>query len=140
MNLDKLKSYRVDSAYTTGVTITLPKAPDVAFQVVLPGKHNRAYIADVYGALQLTMDGDISSVQTSVLEARERQEQAFLRHCLKSIDGEPVPDSFADEYPEALEELMAKANEMALALQEDADDAEKKSVPTSAGSIVGAVG
>jgi hypothetical protein len=140
MSLDKLKRYRVDSAYTQGVVITLDEAPDVEFLVRLPGKHNRAYIAEMYGAVEFSLDGEVPNVTRTFSEMQDLQERAFLKHCLLSIDGEPVPPDFAAEYPDALEELMAKANKMAQAHQEGADAAKKKSVTTFDGSVAGVAG
>lgn len=123
MSLEKLKKYRVNSGYTEGVVITLDDAPDVECRVVLPGKHNRAYIAEIYGAIELSVEGEDATLKTSVIDAQEHQEAAFLKHCLKSIDDEPVPESFARDYPDALAEIMRKAKEHAQSLEKDTERA-----------------
>lgn len=141
MSLDKLKSYRVNKAFTEGVTIHLDDAPDVDFTVVLPGPYNRPYMAAMYGGIEVDFSDDgASRAKTNVLQARETQIVAFLEHCLRWIDGEPVPEDFRDEYPAAVDELMAKATELANRLDEEVDDAAGKLSPTSIGSVGGATG
>ncbi len=144
MNLDALKSYKVNEAYTTGAIIELDNAPGVEFRVVLPGKHNRAYISAVYDLVDIRL-GDGSEDQevelkTSLVATRDAQEAAFMAHCLKSIDGEPVPEDFLEQYPDAVEELMRKANEMLQELEGGAERAAKKSAISSSGNIAGVIG
>ncbi len=135
-----LKAYKLDKAFTDGVVIRLEDAPDVAFLVRLPSGYNRAYTQAVYGGMRFDLD-DEGNVKPggSLLETKYAQEDAFMEHCLVSIDGEPVPDNFAVDYPRALQELMSKAQELANALDEQVDDAVKKSPATSNGSTDGEV-
>ena len=138
---EKLNKYKVDKGYTKGVVINLDDAPDVDFLVKLPGPYNRPYMADVYGSIQLDMASeDMPSPKMSVMQARDVQEAAFLEHCLVSIDGEDVPENFATEFPEAVEELMKKAGELVQQVSNRVEDGIKKSLPTSTGSAGGATG
>ena len=138
MSLEKLSKYKVNKAFTEGVDIYLDDAPDVCFKVRLPGQYNRQYMAEMYGAIEVSFDDGEATTKTNVLQARDVQEKAFINHCLLSIDGEPIPDGFADEYPSALEELIIKANDLSEALTSRVDDAAKKSAPSLIGKSVGA--
>lgn len=137
MSLDKLKSYRINNAYTEGVIINLDDADDVDFLVKLPGPYNRPYIAAIYGDIDIDMSGETSN-KINVLRTREVQEKAFLDHCLVSIDGEVPPKDFAELYPAALEELMSKATAKVEEISARVDAGIKKSQPTSIGKVAGA--
>lgn len=141
MNFEKLGAYRINPVYTEGVDIFLDRAPGVPFTVALPGKHNRAYIAALYSGIEFSIEGDDAQLNTSAIDLRERQEKAFLDHCLKKMDGEAFNAEslkvFSDGHPDALEELMVKANELALEIQEDAEQAGKTSAVSSSGSSDG---
>ena len=133
-----LKKYKLDKAFTDGVDIYLDDAPDVAFKVRLPSNYNRAYSQALYGAMGFDIDDDGKvKPQGSLIDTKYAQEDAFLNHCLLSIDGDPVPADFATEYPRALQELTSKANELAAALDEQVQDSVKKSQASSTGSSDG---
>jgi len=132
--MDKLKSYKLDCAFTDGVCIRLDNAPDVEFMVRLPSQYNRAYTQALYGALDWSLndEGDIKP-GGNVLDTRFHQIDAFIGHCLLSVDGEPAPDNFSTEYPGAVDELMIKANELANAISERVDDSVGKSSGSASG-------
>lgn len=141
MSLDKLKAYEVNKAFTEGVNIFLDDAPEVEFLVKLPGQYNRAYIAALYGGIQIDItDTEASEVKTNVLEARESQVSAFVEHCIVSIDGEDVPKDIYSTHPAAVNELIAKAQDLVEAIDKEVELASKKSSPTSLGSVGGATG
>ena len=141
MSLDKLSKYKVNKAFTEGVDIYLDDAPDVCFKVRLPGQYNRAYMAEMYGSIEVdfTEDGE-AKTKTNVLKARDTQERAFLKHCIISIDGEPAPDDFVINFPAALEELSSKAVKLLEGLEKAVDEGAKKSQPSLVGSESGATG
>ena len=132
--MDKLGKYKLDKSFTDGVLIRLDDAPDVEFMVRLPSQYNRAYTQALYGAMDWSV-GDDGKVNTggNLMDTRYSQLDAFLAHCLLTMDGEPIPDNFATEYPEALDELMTKANELANAISERVDDSVKKSLGSASG-------
>lgn len=141
MSLDKLSKYKVNKAFTEGVVINLSDAPDVDFLVRLPGQYNRAYMAEVYGSLNLTFDDDGKPVGVAnVIATRQLQEEAFLKHCLLAIDGEPTPVGFAEEYPKAIEELMVEAGKLVDQIAKGVDEGVKKSAPTLIGNANGTDG
>ena len=133
--MDKLAKYKLDKAFTSGVEIRLDGAPDVAFLVRLPSQYNRAYSQALYGAMNLTI-GDDGKVKAdgNLMNTRYVQVDAFIDACLVSIDGEPVPAGFATDYPEAIEELMTKANELANSITERVDESVKKLSASASGS------
>ncbi len=138
MPLAKLAKYQVDKAFTEGVELFLDDALDCPFLVKLPGEYNRPYIVELYGAIEVDFDADGETrAKTNVMAAREGQINAFVKHCIVSVDGEPTPDGFATEYPKAVSELMTKANSALEALQEDVEEAAKKSQPTLVGNQAG---
>lgn len=133
-----LEKYKLDKAFTKGTIIYLDSAPHVEFLVKLPSPYNRGYTQGLYGAMDFSIDGE-GEVKAGggLISAKYAQEDAFLDHCLVSIDGEPVPKEFSVEYPEALQELMSKATELANAITERVDDSVKKSSASSDGSETG---
>ena len=138
MSLDKLNKYKINKAFTEGVDIVLDDAPDVVFKVKLPGQYNRAYIADIYQSVDIDYSNDGAvTPKGNVMDARQVQIDAFVEHCLVSIDGEPVPQNFAEEYLPAIEDLMVKASELVESIQTLEDEAVKKSQLSSAGKIAG---
>lgn len=139
MSLDKLKAYRINSAYTEGVDIYLDDARDVAFRVVLPGPYNRPYIAELYSDINISFDED-DTATSNLIVAANAQIEAFMKHCLISIDGEPPPENFERDYPKALEELMKKAQELVVKIESEVEKASKKLSPTSIGNVGGATG
>jgi hypothetical protein len=50
------------------------------------------------------------------------------------MDGDPLPDSFQEDYPAAVAELVEKANELVSNIEEKVETSVKKSQPTSTGS------
>ncbi len=118
--------------------ITLDQAPGVTFKVRLPSNYNREYARVLYagGRFELDDDGQLVS-KTSVIEAAHANQDAFLKGCLLSMNGGPIPEKFAEEYPEALAELMVKAREMADALDEGIGEQVKKSATSSSGQTLG---
>jgi len=141
MSLDKLSKYRVNKAFTEGVDIHLDDAPDVCFRVKLPGQYNRAYMAEMYGSIEVDFnEAGEAKTKTNILKARDTQELAFIKHCLVSIDGEPAPDNFASDFPLALEELLLKSNKLLEGLDKAVDEGSKKSQPSLVGSTSGATG
>lgn len=133
--MDKLKHYKLDRAFTDGVEIRLDNATDVAFLVRLPSQYNRAYQQAVYEGIDISTD-DNGNVLTGqkILLTRWAQEDAFIRACLVSVDGGPVPANFADEYPAALAELMAKASDLVTDIEERVASSVKGSPGSSTGS------
>lgn len=163
MNLDKLKHYRLDPAFIDGVIITLDEAPDAEFLIRLPCKYNRAFTSEIIGAFEIPMPDDAAEAATEkaneagdakddkgpesvnptaqVAAFLDRRREAFVRHCIVSMDGEPIdPDQLERECPEVVDQLLEKADAMAKALQEGADAAKKKSAPTSPGTTPGESG
>lgn len=138
--MDKLSKYRVDKGYTEGVHLTLDNAPDVDFLVKLPGPHNRAYMAEVYGRINIDMSSDEVELSLSALDAKTIQEESFVKHCIMSIDGEPAPEDFLEQYPDAVSELMSKAQAIVNKLMGVVEDGVKKLVPISTGNNAGATG
>lgn len=136
--MDKLANYKLDGAFSEGVSIYLDDAPDVEFKVRLPSPYNRGYTQALYGAMEWKVEED-GTVNTggNLMSTRYAQEDAFLAHCLLSIDGEPVPSDFADTYPEAITELLGKATELANEINEKVDKTAKKSSASSSGSDSG---
>ena len=131
--MKKLAAYKLDKSFTDGVTIRLDNAPDVEFAVVLPSPYNRAYSQALYGAMNWSMEDGKVQTGGGIMDTRYAQEDAFLDHCLKSIDGEPAPENFRTDYPEALAELMVKAEELAEAVTDKVDTSVKKSPASSDG-------
>ena len=132
--MDKLASYKLDKAFTEGVDLTLDAAPDVVFRVRLPSQYNRAYTQALYAGMDFDMtDGEVKP-KGGVMAAKYAQDDAFIAHCLLSMDGEAIPDSFASEYPIAVAELIEKATELASKIEAKVSDTVEKSQPTSLGS------
>ena len=138
--MDKLSAYKLDNAYTGGVELTLDNAPDVIFMVRLPSMYNRAYTQALYSGMHMEVndDGTVTG-DTNIMDAKYAQEDAFVAHCLVSIDGEPLSKSFADDYPAALAELMEKATALATSIEEKVTESVKKSPTTSHGKSGGRV-
>ena len=136
--MDKLAAYKLDKAYTEGVEITLDSAPDVIFLVKLPSMQNRLYAQALYSGMQMapSEDGEMEA-GVSLIVAKYAQEEAFCAHCIVSVDGEPLPDGFIDDYPSAVAELSEKASEMARAIDEKVERTVKKSPATSIGKGAG---
>ncbi len=136
--MDKLAKYKLDKSFTEGVEIRLDNAPDVVFLVTLPSMYNRNYAQAMYSGMSMSMsdDGNITA-DTNIVVARYVQEDAFFDHCLKEMDGEPVPESFKRDYPEALTELMTKATELANDIENRVNDAVGKSQASSTGKADG---
>lgn len=136
--MNKLGKYKLDKAFTKGVELRLDDAPDVVFMVRLPSQYNRSYTQALYGAMEWNV-GEDGNIKTggSLMQTRYAQEDAFIEHCLLSMDGEPIEDDFASEYPEAVQELMSKATELANDMQERVESSVKKSQTSSGGSESG---
>jgi len=134
--MDKLKSYRLDKAFTEGVDIILDHAPDVLFKVRLPSQYNRGYMQALYSGIELD---SLSGVKTgaTLMGTKYAQQEAFVGHCMVSVDGEPVPSNFRDEYPAALDELIEKATVLAGQLDAKVEGDAKKSPPSSSGKASG---
>jgi hypothetical protein len=137
--MDKLARYKLDKAFTEGVDLYLDEAPDVVFRVRLPSRYNRAYTNAIYGGMGLKLSSDgLVKTDSSIMDARFAQEDAFVAHCILSMDGEALPENFATDYPEALAELMEKATELANEIEAKVADTVKKSPALSSGSENGA--
>ena len=107
--MDKLASYKLNKAFTEGVDICLDDAPEVQFRVRLPSQYNRGYTNAIYGGMGFKVSADgMMQTEANIMDAKYAQEDAFLAHCLVSMDGEPVPADFAAEYPAALAEPPAR--------------------------------
>ena len=136
--MDKLARYKLDSAFTDGVEIYLDDAPDCCFLVKLPSQYNRGYTNAVYAGMSFQVDANgISKGKANITDARFGQQDAFIAHCIVSMDGEPLPNDFVKQYPKAVDELMIKANEMAAEIQERVEVSVKKSSTLSGGSEAG---
>ena len=134
--MDKLKAYKLDKAFTDGVDIRLDGA-DVLCKVRLPSQYNRGYTQALYSGIGFEFSDGLVKPSGSVMDTRYAQEDAFIEHCLLSIDGEAVPADFATDYPTALAEIMEKATELANAIEEKVNTTVKKSRPTLAGKGTG---
>lgn len=136
--MDKLAAYKLDKAFTDGVDIYLDDAPDVPFRIRLPSQYNRAYSQALYGGMQFQVDAE-GKVKpgADLIATRYAQEDAFLAHCLLSIDGEAPPEHFAQDYPAAMSELLNKATELANDLESTVSTSVKKSPTSSTGSESG---
>jgi len=132
--MNKLARYKLDKAFTHGVDIYLDAAPDCAFRVRLPSQYNRVYTQALYAGIDFDLSSGEAKPKGGVMAAKYAQEDAFVAHCMVSIDDEDVPDNFATEYPMALSELMDKANELAESIEHKVTDSVEKSRPTSVGS------
>lgn len=136
--MDKLVKYKIDKAFTEGVDIRLDDAPEVCFRVRLPSQYNRGYTNKLYSGMNLKIseDGKVNS-DANVMDAKYASEDAFVDHCLVSMDGDPIPDSFAADYPTALSELIGKATELAAEIEARVSDTAKKSPSLSDGKESG---
>ena len=134
--MNKLKAYKLNKAFTDGVDIRLDGA-DVVCKVRLPSQYNRGYSQALYAGIGLEFDNGIVKPSGSIMDTRYAQEDAFVEHCLLSIDGESIPDNFSTEYPTALAEIMEKATELANAIEEKVATTVKKSQPISTGKETG---
>ena len=135
--MNKLKNYKLNKAFTDGVDIRLDGA-DVVCKVRLPSQYNRGYTQALYSGIGFEFNDDgMVKPSGSLMDTRYAQEDAFVQHCLLSIDDEPVPGNFAAEYPAALAELMEKSTELANAIEEKVNSTVKKSRPISTGSETG---
>jgi len=137
--MEKLQAYKLDKAFTDGVVIRLDSAPDVEFLVRLPSQYNRGYTQAVYGDAGFTLgeNGQVEVKGGGVVEIKWRQEDAFADHCLVSIDGDPVPADFREQYPAAISELFMKANQLAQEVDGRVGEAAKKSLASLTGSRSG---
>lgn len=135
MSLDK---YKLDKAFTEGVDIRLDDSPEDVFRVKLPSQYNRGYTQAMYSAMDWSYDDD-GKVRTggNLMGTRFAQEDAFIKFCLVSLNGEPLPDGFADEFPRAVTELISKAQDLANEIEERVSDSTKKSSASSAGKESG---
>lgn len=136
--MDKLGKYKLDKAFSDGVDIRLDDAPDVVFTVRLPSQYNRAYTQALYSSMEWDL-GEDGAIKTggSLMATRYAQEDAFLEHCLMSMDGEPITEGFAKDYPEAVAELMSKAIDLSNDIQERVETSVKKSPASSNGNDSG---
>jgi hypothetical protein len=132
-----LSKYKLNKAFTEGVDIRLDDAPDVVFRVRLPSQYNRGYTQALYSGLEWSLEDGEVKTGGSMIATRYVQTDAFMEHCLVSIDGEPVPDSFAEEYPEAVSELMNKTSELVEELESKVESTVGKSQTSSPGSESG---
>lgn len=134
--MNKLKAYKLNKAFTDGVDIPLDGA-DVVCKVRLPSQYNRGYTEALYSGIGFEFSEGGVKPSGSLMATRYAQEDAFVEHCLLSIDGEPVPADFATEYPTALVEIMEKATELANAIEEKVSTTVKKLQPSSTGKETG---
>jgi len=132
-----LESYKLDKAFTDGVDIRLDNAPEVVFKVRLPSQYNRGYTQAMYASIEWSMGPDGIKTGSSLMATKFAQEDAFMANCLISMDGDPIPAGFQDEYPAAVEELMRKANELTKEIDEKVEDSVKKSPALSSGKANG---
>jgi len=132
--VNKLKAYKLNKAFTDGVEIRLDDAPDVVFLVRLPSTYNRGYSEALYSGMSMSLDED-GQVKTgsSLMVARYVQEDAFVEHCMVSMDGDPIDDDFQAEYPEAVAELISKAGDLVEAIESKVTDAVGKSQASLSG-------
>jgi len=132
--MNKLKAYKLNKAFTDGVEIRLDDAPDVVFLVRLPSTYNRGYSEALYSGMSMSLDED-GQVKTgsSLMVARYVQEDAFVEHCMVSMDGDPIDDDFQAEYPEAVAELISKAGDLVEAIESKVTDAVGKSQASLSG-------
>ncbi len=129
-----LDSYKVDSAFTKGVVITLEKAPDVEFLVKLPSRYNRGYTQAIYDGVSFQLESGNVVPTGNLVEMSFRQKDAFVAHCIVSMDRKPVPAGFADDYQDAVSELYDKAMQLANAMEEKVTASVKKLSASSNGA------
>lgn len=135
--MDKLAAYKLNNAYTDGVEIGLDNS-DVVFMVRLPSMYNREYTQALYSGLNMDVGEDGTVTGTSnIMDHKYAQEDAFFNYCLVSMDGDPIPSDLKSNYPAVLEELIAKATEIAGAIEEEVETSVKKSLNTSSGKDAG---
>ena len=134
-----LDAYKLDKAFTEGVEIRLDDAPDVVFLVRLPSQYNRAYSQAMFGSMEFDLDSGGVKPKVDILDTKYAQQDAFINHCVVSMDGEPLPDNFINDYPSAVDELVEKAGDLAAAIERGVDDSVKKSQPSSTGKGSGQV-
>lgn len=137
-----LDNYKLHKAFTEGVVIRLDQAPDDAFLVKLPSQYNREYTRAQYEGVELDVspNGEVTAANGGammLLVASDNQNKAFCNHCIVSLNGKPLPNDFIDCYPEALNELMVKANEMAEEINSRVAKTVKKSQDSSTGKTSG---
>lgn len=139
MNFDGLAHYQTNEAFTRGVVIKLDHAPEYEFLVALPGRANRAFIHEAFAAVDVDVqDGKVvPNFKQGAVKAAEDRRRAFINHCLKSVNGEPIPANFELDYAAALDELQQKAENLAEKIDKEIDEAAKKSVPSLVGSTDG---
>jgi len=134
-----LADYKLDKAFTDGVKIHLDE--ETCFLVKLPSQYNRAYTQAQYEHIALEIDEDGAARPVGGAEqfliAKYAVEDAFVKHCIISVNGEPVPDNFAEHYPQAVTELMEKATELANAIESRVDKSVKKSLNSLTGNANG---
>jgi len=136
--MNKLKAYKLNKAFTDGVEIRLDDAPDVLFLVRLPSTYNRGYSEALYSGMSMSLDDDGQvKTESSIMVARYVQEDAFVEHCLISMDGEPIDADFQAEYPEAVAELIRKAADLVEDIESKVTDAVGKSQASSNGKADG---
>lgn len=135
MGLDR---YKLDKAFTEGVDLRLDDAPDDVFRVRLPSKYNRPYSQGLYGGSAIPLDekGELKGA-SGLIAWGHAQFDAFVQHCMISLNGEPIPADFHETHPAAVEELMEKAAEQAADLDEKVSLTVKKSSASSSGKASG---
>ena len=129
--------YTLPESVTEGVDITLE---DVTFKVALPTQYNRKFQRSLGGELaQVARDeGGASIEDLPLVLVFEAQLRAFLRDCVLSVDGLDYEwESFYQDYPEAADDLFAKAMEIASAKTDEADEQVGKPEPSSSGKKSG---
>ena len=131
-----LDAYKLDKGFTEGVEITLDAAPDDVFVVLLPSMYNRKYSQALYSGMDFSELEDGTN-KVNYVVAKYAKDDAFVEHCLLTLNGKPLPPRFVDEYPSAVDELARKADEMAAAIDERVKNTVKKSQPTSTGTSGG---
>jgi hypothetical protein len=143
---DLLAAYRVPSSALDGVLLSLAHAPDLAFKVRLPSRHNRAYQVAVQVALgsAATLDGAGEvTVDTSKLAAlADARLEAFVMHCIDpaSLPTGLSPADLLGLYRPAAEALYEQALALAADEEGQADAAVGKSPASSAGLPNGKAG
>jgi hypothetical protein len=113
----------------------------VTFHVKLPGKTNRRFQRSVIaGITEMNDSGELVARDVSIEEMAEVQIAAFVKTCIKKVEGW---DDYSVEklmaMEDACEDLWAEVLTLNKQKEDEADQAAKKLEPISTGQASGAV-
>ena len=128
LDLSSLQStHGLDTAITEGKEFKLAGNDEYTFLVKVPSQHNKPFRNAIAASLDMSYgdDGEVK-MNSNIVQFRQKQSEAFVSHCMVSINGEPVPADFGDKFPTVVEELMEAADKVAQAIDGEVEDAVKK--------------